>query len=68
MVSGLFEPGTYEVTLETMTVEGEVAYLVWHAACATANIVFATDTFIIRNGMIAIQTFAAKIVPIVARE
>jgi hypothetical protein len=36
---------------------------VWHANCASAEIVFATDTFLIKNGKIAAQTFAAKIEP-----
>jgi hypothetical protein len=44
-------------------VEGEVAYIIWHAKCASADIVFGTDTFIIRDGKIAVQTFAVKIEP-----
>ena len=62
-VTGIFKPGTYEFTLDTMRVEGEVAYILWHAKCAAADIVFATDTFIVRDGRIAVQTFAAKIEP-----
>jgi hypothetical protein len=44
-------------------VEGEVAYIIWHAKCASADIVFGTDTFIVRYGKIAVQTFAVKIEP-----
>ena len=60
-LASLFEPGTYEFTMDTMQVADDVAYIVWHASCAAADIVFGTDTFLIRNGKIAVQTFAAKI-------
>jgi ketosteroid isomerase-like protein len=63
LFSGLFEPGTYEFFMDVTTVEGEVAYMAWHATCATADIPFATDTFVVRNGKIAVQTFGAKIDP-----
>jgi ketosteroid isomerase-like protein len=62
-LSGLFEPGTYELVMEARRVEGEVAYIVWHAKCASADILFGTDTFIVKDGKIAVQTFAAKIEP-----
>jgi uncharacterized protein (TIGR02246 family) len=63
VLATLFKPGTYEFTMDTLHVADDVAYLVWHANCATANIVFAADTFLIKNGKIAVQTFAAKIEP-----
>jgi ketosteroid isomerase-like protein len=62
-LSGLFKPGTYELTFDVRRLEGEVAYIVWHAKCAAADIVFGTDTFIVRNGKIAVQTFAVKVEP-----
>jgi ketosteroid isomerase-like protein len=62
-VAGLFKPGTYNITVDVVRVEGEVAYCVWHASCAGAEIVLATDTFVVRDGKIAVQTFAAKIDP-----
>jgi ketosteroid isomerase-like protein len=62
-LSGLFKPGTYELTLDSRHVEGEVAYIVWHAKCAAADIVFGTDTFIVKDGKIEVQTFAAKVEP-----
>lgn len=62
-LSGLFKPGTYELVLDTRRLEGDVAYIIWHAKCASADIVFATDTFIVKGGKIAVQTFAAKIEP-----
>src|SRR5262249_36222881 len=36
-------------------VEGEVTYIVWRAG---ATVAMATDTFIIRGGQIAVQTFS----------
>lgn len=62
-VAGLFKPGTYEFTMDTVHVEDETAYAIWHAKCASANIVLGTDTFLVKNGKIAVQTFAAKIDP-----
>ena len=60
-LDSLFKPGTYEFTMDTLQVADDIAYIVWHANCASADIVFATDTFLIRDGKIAVQTFAAKI-------
>jgi ketosteroid isomerase-like protein len=62
-VAGLFKPGTYTFTMDVVRVVGEVAYCVWHASCAAAEIVLATDTFVVRDGKISTQTFAAKIEP-----
>jgi uncharacterized protein (TIGR02246 family) len=61
--SGLFAPGTYEFTMDRVEVEGEVAYVVWHATCAEAEVRLGTDTFVVRDGKIAAQTFAAVIDP-----
>jgi ketosteroid isomerase-like protein len=62
-VSGLFKPGTYDFTMDTLHVAGDAAYVIWHAKCASVDVVFATDTFIVKDGKIAVQTFAAKIEP-----
>jgi hypothetical protein len=40
--------------VETKTVDGDVAYLVWSSAPAMAK---ATDTLLVRDGKIAVQTF-----------
>jgi len=61
VLSSLFKPGTYQFTMDTLHVADGVAYLVWHANCASVEIVFAADTFVMRDGKIAVQTFAAKI-------
>jgi uncharacterized protein (TIGR02246 family) len=61
--SGLFKPGTYDLTLDAEHIEGDVVQIVWRASCATAEIPLGTDTFVVRDGKIVAQTFAAKIDP-----
>ena len=63
LFAGLFAPGTYDFTMDAMEIDGEVALLAWHATCAGADVPFAADTFLVRDGRIAVQTFAAQIVP-----
>ncbi len=63
LFGGMFAPGTYEFTKDMEHVEGEVAYVLWHADCATARVVLATDTFVIRDGAIVTQTVALKVEP-----
>ena len=59
----LFRPGTYKLEADTVHVDGEIAFVVWHAHCQAADITFAADTFVIRDGKIAVQTFAPKVEP-----
>ena len=58
---GLFRPGTYEFTMDRVEVVGDVAYVLWHSANQGADVALGTDTFVIRDGKIAVQTFAALI-------
>ncbi|MBL3547994.1 ketosteroid isomerase-like protein [Chryseobacterium rhizosphaerae] len=51
-----FPPATTNLKVKTVTIVGEVAYLTWE----TSKTDFTTDTYIIRNGKIVAQTFAAK--------
>jgi hypothetical protein len=44
-------------------VDGDTAYLVWRAETADNRYELGTDTFIVREGKIVTQTFAAKISP-----
>ena len=60
LLSEGFRPGTYEFSLEILRVEKDTAYIVWTARCGSFDVVLATDTFLLRGGSIAIQTFAAK--------
>ena len=49
--------------MDTQVVRGEVAYIVWRAETADNHYELATDTFVVRDGKIVYQTFAAKITP-----
>ena len=49
-----FPDGTRNITIDELAVHGETAYIRWRAK----NAIMATDTLIVRNGKIAIQTFA----------
>ena len=56
MIAGL-PPGFMEAfSLDRQDVEGEIAYIVWSAGDLAP---LGTDTFVIRDGKIMIQTFAA---------
>jgi uncharacterized protein (TIGR02246 family) len=63
LFAGLFKPGTYDFALDAAHIDGGVAYIAWRASCATAEVPIGTDTFVVRNGKIVAQTFAAKIDP-----
>ena len=49
--------------MQKQIIEGEVAYIVWTAETADNVYELATDTFLIRNGKIAVQSFTAKVTP-----
>ena len=44
-------------------VEGDYAYFLWSAETADNSYEAATDTFVVRDGKIVAQSFAAKITP-----
>ena len=44
-------------------IEGEVAYIVWAAETADNVYELATDTFLVKDGKIAVQSFTAKTIP-----
>jgi ketosteroid isomerase-like protein len=44
-------------------VEGEYAYIVWTAETAENVYEVGTDTFVVRDGKIVVQTFTAKVTP-----
>lgn len=50
-------------TLHKVLTHGDVAYIIWSAETADNVYELATDTFVIRDGTIVSQTFAAKVVP-----
>ena len=49
--------------MKQRVIEGEVAYIVWTAETADNVYEFATDTFVVKDGKIATQTFAGKVTP-----
>lgn len=61
--SGMFKPGTYEFAMDETEISGDVAFIAWHADTATHEIPLGTDTFVVRDGTIAVQTFAAQMTP-----
>lgn len=56
------KPGA-RFSLKRQSVEGEYAYLLWTAETADNVYEVATDTFVVRDGKIAAQSFTGKIVP-----
>jgi uncharacterized protein (TIGR02246 family) len=63
MFAGRFKPGTYEFTLDSEQVVGDIAYIVWRANCAAEEVTLGTDTFVVRNNKIVAQTYTAAIKP-----
>ena len=59
-VANVLPPGCDFEMLQQF-VEGEIAFIVWSAASATYEFPFGTDTFVIREGQIVEQTFAALV-------
>ena len=66
LMTGLFtefgKPGA-SFEMRAKSVAGEVAHIVWSAETADHRYEFATDTFVVRDGKIAYQSFAGKIEP-----
>lgn len=64
--AGMFEefskPGA-SFEMGTQSVQGDAAYIVWSAQTADNDYELGTDTFVMRDGKIAVQSFAGKIVP-----
>jgi ketosteroid isomerase-like protein len=56
------KPGAVFETKQRI-IEGEVAYIVWTAETADNVYELGTDTFIVKDGKIAVQSFAAKVAP-----
>jgi ketosteroid isomerase-like protein len=62
LVAEFSKPGA-SFTMQQRSVEGDHAYIIWSAETAENSYEFATDTFVMRDGKIAVQSFAAKIKP-----
>jgi ketosteroid isomerase-like protein len=57
----MFPPASSSLKLTKQVVEGEMAYILWSGHSTFYNAPFATDTFVIRDGKIIAQTFAAQL-------
>jgi ketosteroid isomerase-like protein len=62
LVAEFAKPGSAFHLLQR-SIDGDHAYIVWTAETADNSYEFATDTFVIRNGKIVAQSFAARIRP-----
>jgi ketosteroid isomerase-like protein len=60
LVSEFRKPGA-SFHMQHRCVDGDHAYILWTAETADNWYEFATDTFVVRNGKIVAQSFAAKI-------
>jgi ketosteroid isomerase-like protein len=62
LASEFAKPGSSFKMLQRC-IEGDHAYIIWTAETADNSYELATDTFVVRNGKIVAQSFAAKISP-----
>ena len=62
MLAEFGKPGA-TFSLEHLAVEGDSAYILWKAETADNVYELGTDTFVVRDGRIAVQSFAGKITP-----
>lgn len=62
LISEFSKPGA-SFSLQQKHSEGEYGYILWSAESADNTYEAATDTFIVRNGKIVAQSFAAKVTP-----
>ena len=62
LISEFAKPGS-TFTIQQQWVEGDHAYILWTAETADNVYEFATDTFVVVNGKIVAQSFAAKVKP-----
>jgi len=60
LLSEFSEPGA-TFSLRQHHAEGDYAYILWSAETAANTYEAATDTFVVRNGKIVAQSFAAKV-------
>ena len=62
MLAEFAKPGA-SFSMGQTVLEGETAFITWSAETADNVYELGTDTFVVKNGKIAIQTFAAKATP-----
>src|SRR5215471_1894193 len=62
LIAEFAKPGS-SFTMQLRCIDGDHAYILWTAETADNWYELATDTFVVRNGKIIAQSFAAKIQP-----
>jgi ketosteroid isomerase-like protein len=62
MIAEFAKPGC-SFAMAQQHVDGDYAYIVWNAETADNSYEFGTDTFVVRNGKILAQSFAATVKP-----
>ena len=62
LIAEFAKPGA-TFNMKQQLIEGDHAYILWMAETADNVYELATDTFVVRNGKIMAQSFAAKISP-----
>jgi len=62
MLAEFGKPGA-EFRMRQRIVDGDHAFIVWTARTADRNYELGTDTFVIRDGKIILQSFASKTTP-----
>ena len=62
LVSEFAKPGS-SFTMQQRYIDGDHAYIIWTGETSENSYEFATDTFVVRDGKIVAQSFAAKIKP-----
>jgi ketosteroid isomerase-like protein len=56
------KPGS-SFKLKHQSIKGDYAYILWTAETADNLYDLVTDTFVVQNGKIVVQSFAAKVLP-----
>ena len=62
MIAEFGKPGAV-FSMKQQSVEGDYAYILWTAETADNVYELGTDTFVVRDGKIVVQSFAGKITP-----
>jgi len=62
MIDEFGKPGA-AFRMQQLSVEGDYAYIVWTAETAENTYEIGTDTFVVKDGKIVVQSFTGKITP-----
>lgn len=60
-LGSMFPAEGTKFNLIRMDIENELGYIIWDAQTPIVNIPLGTDTYIVEDGKIMVQTFAAKV-------